>query len=1159
MQKVSPEYVESMKSIGRNRGYIKVTLGIVNSEAQKNIEVSNDTDLAYFSQEKLIDGAEITQPYATCEQNWSNVDGRMYFLPADVSGSVFYNNGIVSEDLLGSITFDFGGDVYDVAGFTIDFGENYPIDFTISNDIEILTFTDNDKRYFSTEQGLHDIQTLTITATRMLDGQTRLRIYSLSMGVFNTFTNENTLDYSETTFVSPIADTLPSTDVTIKVVNYDNYYNPDNPNSILAFFEVGQEVRVQFGYDTNDDGIIEWLPETVSHLKTWSATDRDATFTATDVFDFSSGVYYGGQYYDDGISLFALAEDVFRDAGIDDYKIDTSLEDIIVYNPLPAVDFTQALQIIANAGRCTLREDRDGKIYIESVYIPDIAEFTITSNGETDYSNVANIKNQTSKTAYGLQSKDFSQLKDISLLFLDTPDLENVGYVSGEICNASGVFTTNPVITIDMGQDYSAPPLNIQFRNVAPQQFTIRAYFGQQVVQTVNVSNPDLIYSMEEGFEECDRITVEFTKGAPNSRIVIDTIWFGSPINYTLYRNQFFDSPVATRQERIKSISVNTYDYNYSTEEIKDLITTTLKNVQEDEYVLYPNNPSYGYEVEVIEGIADAEITETSAYSVGIYLSNISGDDVKIVIRGYEFSVNEQPCVVEHNLTGAEKTWSNPLISDVEHARMIESWLADYYLGDVEYEFEWRGDPRIDADDLMNLELKTGEIVSVRNYQNSMDFAGAWSGRMKARKVLIREETIRTKVTPPTVTADFTYDGEVHTATISNYDPTIMSLSGQLSATDAGNYTIVATLLDTEHYEWNNGNISPRKLHWKIAKAQGTGTISTNSVELTPDSPTATVTVSNASGEVSVRSNQSDVIASISGNTITISTTATEEVTAVVTVNIAPTTNYDGLTKTIDVTYSVLTIVSWADGTDAEISAMLDAYYADEIDIYDYWNVGDERKVSLSAMSATGVGESHVAQTVTMVLLNKGGKELVTPINGHTECAFVVGQKNCLANGTTLEGGYVLSSLNYNGYPSSERKEWCNETYRNAIPSTLRGIFKQHKNYVASNSTQTSVPTAITDYFILPSIKELTGSVGTANATAESKNSQFTYYSWASTQYMKKAGDSGSSANFWTSSKKYYNSTSSVNAYQMCYVDMAGSTSASQQTNLYGIAPQGVI
>ena len=734
MQKVSNDYVESMKDIGRNRGYIKVTLGIINSEAQEKIKVSDETDLAYFSTSNLSDSQTVTQIYATCEQNFSRVDGSMYFLPAQSPSASYYYNGLVGDDILGSISFDFGGEIYDVAGFTIDFGDNYPIGFTISNGTETITITDNDKRYFSIEQGLHDIETLTITATEMLGGQDRLRIYSLSMGVTNVFTNENTLRYSETSYVSPLADSLPSTDVSITVENYDQYYNPDNPNSVLAFFEVGQEVKVQFGYDSKDDGEIEWLPETVTHLKTWQATDRDATFTSTDIFDYLSGIYYGGVYSAQGITLYDLAEDVCEDAGIEEYKIDSTLKLITVHNPLPAVPHTEALQIIANAGRCTLREDRDGKIYLESTFIPD---YTITSNGETDYSNVANIKNDTDKIGYAITSQDFSLLADQNLRFMGTVDTDTVGYVSSAVADASGNYTTNPKLTLTLEADYAPSAFNIRFRNVAPQEFTITTKLGSTVVDTVTVTDPDVAYSYTDGFDEFNVMEIEFTKGHPNSRVTIDKLLFGAPTDYTIERNMMHDSPTATRQERIKSVNVSMFNYKESAEDAKDLVTSTIKDAEDKQYTFTFNNPSYGFTASVTEGTASISIVKSSAYAITVALSNVSSTDVKIAIEGYEYSVDEQLYIVTHNATGAEKSWSNPLISDAEHADLIESWLADFFLGDVEYEFSWRGDPRIDADDLFYLELKTGETVTARNYQNTLEFTGAWSGSMKARKVVV--------------------------------------------------------------------------------------------------------------------------------------------------------------------------------------------------------------------------------------------------------------------------------------------------------------------------------------------------------------------------------------------------------------------------------------
>lgn len=202
-------------------------------------------------------------------------------------------------------------------------------------------------------------------------------------------------------------------------------------------------------------------------------------------------------------------------------------------------------------------------------------------------------------------------------------------------------------------------------------------------------------------------------------------------------------------------------------------------------------------------------------------------------------------------------------------------------------------------------------------------------------------------------------------------------------------------------------------------------------------------------------------------------------------------------------------IVTWADGTDAEIVAMVNAADDGMINLADYWSVGDERQVTLSAMEATGVGESHVEQTVTFVLMNAGGKTLVNPTpSGRSECSFIVGMKNGLA-----EKGYMNSSdTNYNGWDGCARRTWCNDVFKNAIPSTLQEIFKQHVNVTSwsGSSTRDSA-----DYFALPAEKEIFGSVSEANATAESSLTQFQYYITPANR-IKNAGDSGSS-DFWFS------------------------------------------
>lgn len=209
---------------------------------------------------------------------------------------------------------------------------------------------------------------------------------------------------------------------------------------------------------------------------------------------------------------------------------------------------------------------------------------------------------------------------------------------------------------------------------------------------------------------------------------------------------------------------------------------------------------------------------------------------------------------------------------------------------------------------------------------------------------------------------------------------------------------------------------------------------------------------------------------------------------------------------------------TWADGSDEEIAEALQKHYAGEIDLHDYWSVGDERTVHLNAMAATGVGESHVAQDVTMVLMNAGGKTLTTPIGSVTECAFIVGQKNILANGTTREGGYMNSSdTNAGGWNQCARRTWCNEVYKNALPSTFVGILKQHQNITAAGTGSTT--TTSSDYVALPAEKEVFGSVTYADSTAEASLTQFKYYETASNR-IKNQGNAGSAYYWWERSPR---------------------------------------
>ena len=741
MQLVSKEYKEAMKLPFRNRAYIRVSIGVVNSDAQNNASLDEETELTYYSDgKKPFDGYTVTKHYATAEQNFSKVDGSMYFLPKETDGYSYYNNGIVTHDILGSVYISFGGLVgMDIKGLTIDFGECYPTQFTIQSDSGTKSY-ENDKQLFTTEDAFDGSSYFIITPITMLGGQDRMRIYQMIFGIANTFSNEKVINCSLKDYVSPISETIPSMDVSLTIDNQDLYYSPDNPESAIAYMEIGQEVKVAFGYDVTGNGDIEWLPETTSYLNTWSADDVQAKFTATDRFYQLTDTYYKGLYRSGGITLYDLALDVLNDAGITDereYYIDPYLKRIKVYNPLPPVKHSEALQIIANAGRCALYEDRANKIHLKASFVPDMQ---VSVNNKTDYSSIENLLKDNQKDAYAIASNDFSCV-DGSLFFMPKDgSYKETGYVSNSIADADGNFTENPVITVTLESGFTAFGMIINFRNVAPQEFVIRTYYLNALQDTYTVQNPDTEYITKQQFNDFDKMEIEFVKGHPNARITIDNILIGDVTDYRLSRiRDLMDNPTGTRQEKVKMISIKKTNYRESQEGFKELITEKVTLTEEMQHTVYFSIASYGFQASVKDNSnIGVQIVASSNYFVAVKFTNAtSGTEIELIIEGYEYVADESYYRVTHNPNGQEIEWSNPLISTDEQARDLEEWIATYYLGDVDYDISWRGDPRVEANDLFYLELKNREDALIRSYQNELSFNGAWSGSMKARKVVM--------------------------------------------------------------------------------------------------------------------------------------------------------------------------------------------------------------------------------------------------------------------------------------------------------------------------------------------------------------------------------------------------------------------------------------
>ena len=494
MQKVSKAYKESMKSSLRERAYIMISFGLVNQEAQAKATVDNGS-YAYYSNKDNIFGEHIDDTvYATLEEEFTKVDGSMFFLPRATEGGRYYDTGIVSDKLISEarceVIISLNTIATDFKGLTINFGENYPVDFDIVGSTgQTIEFRGNTKSKWSTEEVLENTTYIKLVFYKMKNPQSRLRIYSIMFGYGLVYYNDSVMSSALDCYVSPIGADVPQFDFSVTLKNYDHYFNVDNPNSAINYLETGQEMDIMYGYQTPGSDTIEWIQGNHLWCSEWESDDNTATIRCQDIFRNMDGEYVKGLYSATGKSYYALAEEILKDAGISEYYIDPRLKKLYSNNPIPRVKYKEALQIIANACRCVLTQSRDGKVQIKSNFMPSAS---IATNGEETYSNAANVLTDTPKVEYATLAGNYTPT-DGTMFFLPRNGKAalTTGYVSKEISGANGTFTKNPVVTITMEAIRAYYGLKLVFGTALPAAFIIRTYKGGEPVNEYPVEKDE--------------------------------------------------------------------------------------------------------------------------------------------------------------------------------------------------------------------------------------------------------------------------------------------------------------------------------------------------------------------------------------------------------------------------------------------------------------------------------------------------------------------------------------------------------------------------------------------------------------------------------------------------------------------------------------------
>ncbi len=738
MQAASNEYKDMMRRKWRNPlSYLRVTIGLINQQAQASAYIPERDVYTYYSDlVKPMDNYKVQELYATCDQDYTTVDGSMYFLPKDAA-DVVLNQGIVTDGLQGEIEIRFPVQ-YDIKGLTVEFGKAYPVEFTIISDNRTLNVTNNADGHYVTEEIFEGATFLRFVPAAMVNGQSRFRINQITMGIGVYFDSKKILSATKKERISPISEELPTIDFDVTVDNKDRAYDVENEESTVNFLEIGQQVEVLYG-QAMDDGTIEWILGTSLALKSWSADDTEMDFQASDCFDGMDSIYYRGQYHPNGMSLYDIAVDVLTDAQVDyrNYWIDPYLKDVLVVNPMPVVTHKEALQLIANAGRCILYQNRAGRIILKSSFVPDMVA---TSDNETYFSHAAAILDHAKKETYALPGQDYTGVSGTQYFLPRQTDgitYLNTGYVSEAVAGDDGLFADNPTVGITMEAAYKCFGLTLEFGQNCPDTVVFHAYYNGALQEDYMVSGLTQTYVVSHEFPEFDFLELEFVRGCPNNRVILDSITFGDSTDYILeYGVELTKTPKGTQLDRVRELQVVRTIYNLSTEDTKELVRETITVTDQDnQYTFYLSNASYDLSVALIEPSEGqtATIIGSSAYYATVELTGIAGA-TEVAVMGKEYLITQTKVSRQLNPTGSLETWENPLVSDGAHAANLADWIGDYLKSDREYDLQYRGEPRMDANDIAFLENKYVPDLLIRVTDHTLKFNGGLSGTIKARR-----------------------------------------------------------------------------------------------------------------------------------------------------------------------------------------------------------------------------------------------------------------------------------------------------------------------------------------------------------------------------------------------------------------------------------------
>lgn len=413
----------------------------------------------------------------------------------------------------------------------------------------------------------------------------------------------------------------------------------------------------------------------------------------------------------------------------------------------------------------------------------------------------------------------------------------------------------------------------------------------------------------------------------------------------------------------------------------------------------------------------------------------------------------------------------------------------------------------------------------------------------------------------PTQSGTLTYNGASQSPTLSGYDATNMTLSGTQSATNAGSYTMQASLKD-DKYEWPDGTTTAKTVNWSIDKKAGSFTKDKTSIQITTNKKSDTITITReGTGAISASSNDTQVATtSVSGNVVTV--TGVKSGNCVITINVAADTNHTAPeSQTVNVRVRLISN-TLNENTWADIKSVSDAGTGAT-----YWNVGDYKDIRIHG-AVQGMSLNGTMRAFILGFNHNSGKEGSNRIHfqigkttSGTDIAFC--DSNYPNTGSSQGFRMNLSNTNSGGWNGSYGRntllgnsgtptEPSENSFMAALSLDLRAVMKPVTKYTdntGGGSNSSGAVTATTDYLFFLAEFEVQGARSYANQYEQNYQAQYDYYKAGNSKVKYRHDATGTSVYHWCRSARYGAS------YYFCRVHTDGSANYGDAYRSYGLAP----